>query len=76
MLIAFSDRKANCNNGQVGAASHSQILSPWDNMSTCWKHYTAGHRQSRRLQECSDDNFPPQGTEEPLRRDAVLCCHK
>ncbi|GAB0191026.1 hypothetical protein GRJ2_001567900 [Grus japonensis] len=38
----------------------------------CWRDNTAGHKQSRKFLECSDDNFLPQVLREPMRRSAML----
>jgi len=59
----------------IGAASHSQALVFMGNFkhpSICWWNNTAGHKQSRRFLECTDDNFLFQVIEEPTRRDAML----
>lgn len=60
---------------QTGAASHSQVLllsGDFKHPSTCWRDSTAGHRQSRRVLECTDDNFLLQRVEEPARRGDTL----
>ncbi|GAB0204603.1 hypothetical protein GRJ2_002925900 [Grus japonensis] len=60
---------------QIGAASCSQalvLMGDFNYPNICWRDNTAGHKQSRRLLECVDDNFPLQVIEEPMRRGAML----
>jgi len=40
--------------------------------SICWRDNTAGHKQSRRFLECTDDKFLLQVIEQPMRRGAML----
>ncbi|GAB0182896.1 hypothetical protein GRJ2_000754900 [Grus japonensis] len=60
---------------QIGTASHSQdlvLMEDFSHPDTCWRDNTAGHKQSRRFLECTDDNFLLQVIEEPTRRGAML----
>ncbi|GAB0209762.1 hypothetical protein GRJ2_003441900 [Grus japonensis] len=60
---------------QIGAASRSQalvLMGDFNHPNICWRGNTAGHKQSRKFLECTDDNFLLQVTEEPTRRDAML----
>ncbi|KAM9608247.1 uncharacterized protein ACIBXB_000772 [Morphnus guianensis] len=60
---------------QLGAASHSQalvIMGKFNHPNICWRDNTAGHKQSRRLLECIDDNFLLEVIEEPMRGGAML----
>ncbi|GAB0209793.1 hypothetical protein GRJ2_003445000 [Grus japonensis] len=60
---------------QIGAASRSQalvLMGDFNHPDICWRGNTAGHKQSRKFLECTDDNFLLQVTEEPTRRDAML----
>ncbi|GAB0204620.1 hypothetical protein GRJ2_002927600 [Grus japonensis] len=47
-------------------------MGNFDHPDTYWRDNTAGHKQSRRLLECVDDNFPLQVIQEPTRRGAML----
>ncbi|GAB0205938.1 hypothetical protein GRJ2_003059400 [Grus japonensis] len=45
---------------QIGAASCSQALvlrEDFNHPKICWRDNTAGHKQSRKILECVDDNF-------------------
>ncbi|GAB0183006.1 hypothetical protein GRJ2_000765900 [Grus japonensis] len=60
---------------QIGAASCSQalvLLGDFNHPNICWRANTAGHKQSGRFLECTDDNFLLQVIEEPTRRGAML----
>ncbi|PKU28440.1 rna-directed dna polymerase from mobile element jockey-like [Limosa lapponica baueri] len=60
---------------QIGVASCSQalvLMGDFNNPDSCWRDNTAGHKQSRRFLECTDDNFFLQVMEEPMRRGAML----
>ena len=60
---------------QIGAASHSQalvLMGDFNHPNICWRDNMAGHKQSRRFQECIVDNFLFQVIEEPMRRGAML----
>ena len=47
-------------------------MEDFNHPDTCWRDNTAGHKQSRRFLECTDDNFLLQVIEEPMRRGAML----
>ncbi|GAB0182885.1 hypothetical protein GRJ2_000753800 [Grus japonensis] len=47
-------------------------MEDFNHPNICWRDNTAGHKQSRRLLECIDDNFFLQVIEEPMRRGAML----
>lgn len=47
-------------------------MGDFNHPDICWRDNTTGHRQSRRFQECVDDNFLLQVTEETTRRGAML----
>jgi len=60
---------------QTGADSCSQALvlvGDFNHPNVYWQDNIAGHKQSRRLLECMDDNFLLQVIERPMSRDAVL----
>jgi len=60
---------------QIGVASRSQTLTlmgDFNHLNICWQDNTAGHRQSRRFLDFTDDNFLLQVTEEPMRRGAMM----
>ncbi|GAB0208733.1 hypothetical protein GRJ2_003339000 [Grus japonensis] len=60
---------------QIGAASHSQalvLMGDFNHPDICWRDDAAGHKQSRKFLECTDDNFLLQVIEEPMRRGAML----
>ncbi|GAB0205257.1 hypothetical protein GRJ2_002991300 [Grus japonensis] len=60
---------------QIGAASCSQALVLMENFShpdICWRGNTAGHKQSRKFLECTDDNVLLQAIEESMRRGTTL----
>jgi len=60
---------------QIGAASYSQPWSSWGTSTkpdNCWRENIAGHKQSRHLLDCVDDNFLLQVIEKPTRRSAML----
>ncbi|GAB0207924.1 hypothetical protein GRJ2_003258100 [Grus japonensis] len=47
-------------------------MGDFNHPDICWRDNTAGHKQSRKILECVDDNFLLQVTEEPMRRGAML----
>ena len=47
-------------------------MGDFNHTCICWRDNTAGHKQSRRFLECTDDNLPLQVTEKPTRRGAML----
>ncbi|GAB0210046.1 hypothetical protein GRJ2_003470400 [Grus japonensis] len=60
---------------QIGAASRSQalvLMGDFNHSDICWRGNTAGHKESRKILECIDDNFLLQVIEEPTRRGDVL----
>jgi len=60
---------------QLQDASRSQsliLLGDFNHPDSCWKSSTASCRQSRRLQECIDDNFLSQVMDSPTTGDAIL----
>ncbi|KAK4824925.1 hypothetical protein QYF61_021545 [Mycteria americana] len=60
---------------QLQEASCSQALVLMGNFNhpdICWRDNTAGHMQSRRFQECIDDNFLTQVIKEPTGEVALL----
>jgi len=57
---------------QLIAASHLVIVGDFNYPDICWKVYSAGHPQSRRLLQCVDHNFLMQMVDEPTRRGALL----
>jgi len=60
---------------QIGAASRSQalvLMGDFNHPDICWQDNTARHKQSRRFLECIDGNFLLQGTEQTMRRGAIL----
>ena len=45
---------------QLEAASRSQalvLMGDFNHPNICWRDNTAGHKQSRRFLQCTDDNF-------------------
>jgi len=59
----------------IGAASDSQnivLMGNFNYPSICWKDNTAGHQQSRKFLECTDDIFLFQVVQESRRKDATL----
>ncbi|GAB0190944.1 hypothetical protein GRJ2_001559700 [Grus japonensis] len=60
---------------QIGATSCSQalvLMGDFMHPNICLRDNTAGHKQSRRFLEGTDNNFLLQVIEEPTRRDAML----
>ena len=60
---------------QLQEASRSQalvLLGDFNHPDICWKSSMASCRQSRRLQECIEDNFLGQVIDSPTRGDAIL----
>ncbi|KAK4811192.1 hypothetical protein QYF61_019823 [Mycteria americana] len=60
---------------QLQEASCSQaliLLGDFNHPDICWKSGTASCKQSRRLLECTEDNFLIQVIESPTRGDALL----
>jgi len=60
---------------QLQEASCSQaldLLGYFNHPSLCWKSNTASYRQSRRLLECTEDNFLSQIIHSLNRGDAML----
>ena len=59
---------------QVKAASFVALvlMGDFSHPNTCWRENNAGHKQSRRFLESTDDKFLLQVIEEPKRRGAVL----
>ncbi|GAB0180427.1 hypothetical protein GRJ2_000508000 [Grus japonensis] len=47
-------------------------MGDFNHPDICWRDNTAGHKQSRRYLEYTDNNFLLQVTEEPTRRGAML----
>ncbi|GAB0209553.1 hypothetical protein GRJ2_003421000 [Grus japonensis] len=59
---------------QIGAASCSQalvLMGDFNHPNIYWRGNTAGHKQSRRFLESTDDNFFLQETEQSTRRGAM-----
>ena len=48
------------------------LLGDLNHLDICWKNSTASCRQSRRLLECTEDNFLSQVIDGPTRGDAIL----
>ncbi|GAB0199565.1 hypothetical protein GRJ2_002421900 [Grus japonensis] len=62
---------------QIGAASGLNLpalvlMGDFSHPDICWRDNTAGHKQSRRFLEWTDDEFFLQVREEPTKRGAVL----
>ncbi|KAK4814213.1 hypothetical protein QYF61_012552 [Mycteria americana] len=60
---------------QLQEASRLQalvLLGDFNHPVICWKSSTASYRQSRRLLECTKDNFLSLVIDTPTRRDAIL----
>ena len=43
-----------------------------NDLSICWKDYTAGYKESRRFLKCIDTNFFTQVFEKPMRQGGLL----
>jgi len=48
------------------------LLGDFNHPDTGWKSSTGSYRQSRRLLECTEDNFLGQVIDSPTKGDAVL----
>jgi len=60
---------------QLQEASQSQalvLLEDFNHPYICWKSSTASCRQSRRLLECTEDNFLSQVIDSPTRGDTTV----
>jgi len=47
-------------------------MKDFNHHNICWKDNTAGHTQSKRFLEGTDNNFLTRATEESTRRGALL----
>ena len=60
---------------ELEEASCSQalvLMKDFNHHQVCWKDNTAGHKQSKRFLECTDNHFLTQAIEESTRRGALL----
>jgi len=58
--------------GEVSRSKALVLMGDFNHPDIFWRENASGHRQSRRLLECVDDNFLLHVIEEPTRRGVMM----